>query len=240
MTMGELSAADVAAVTRPNFGYSMGMGGFGNGFGFGGDWILGLIAIAAVFGGGFGGFGGFGGGGVGAAGLGLGLQAGFDTQSINSKLDGITNGLSNGFYRTAVDGLQAQNQLGRDLCTGFAAVNAGIAENRYSAKDCCCETQRAIEGVKYANAQNTCDIVNAIHAEGNATRDLITQNKIEALQTKITELTAANQSKDLAISQANQNAYLVNKINSQAVPAYAVQNPNCCHNTCNGCGYYAD
>ena len=66
MTMG-LSAADVAAVTRPNLmGY--GMNGFGGGFGFGGDWILGLIAIAAVFGGGFGGFG-FGGGGAGAAGL---------------------------------------------------------------------------------------------------------------------------------------------------------------------------
>lgn len=229
--------ADIAAATRPNLGYGMGygMGGFG---GFGGDWILGLIAIAAVFGGGFGGFGGFGGGGVGAAGLGL--QAGFDTQNILRNQDNIKNGLCDGFYAMNSNNLQAQNQLQRDLCSGFAAINAAVAENRYSAKDCCCETQRLIEGVKYANAQNTCDIVNAIHAEGNATRDLITQNKIEALQTKITELTAANQSKDLAISQANQNAYLVNKINPQAVPAFVVQNPNCCHNACNGCGYYAD
>lgn len=221
--------ADIAAVTRPGF---MG-GGYGMG-GFGGDWLA-ILVLFALFGGWGGGFGGgFGGGG---AGLGLGLQNGFDTQSINSKLDGITNGLSNGFYRTAVDGLQGQNQLQRDLCQGFAAINAGIAENRYSAKDCCCETQRAIEGVKYANAQNTCDIVNAIHAEGNATRDLITQNKIEAMQTKITELTALNQSKDLQISQANQNAYLLNHLDPKAVPAYVVQNPNCCQNPC-GCNGY--
>lgn len=229
--MENLSAADVAAVTRPSF---MG-GGYGMG-GYGGDWLA-ILVLFALFGGWGGGFGGFGGGGVSAAGLGLGLQNGFDTQSINSKLDGITNGLSNGFYRTAVDGLQGQNQLQRDLCQGFAAINAGIAENRYSAKDCCCETQRAIEGVKYANAQNTCDIVNAIHAEGNATRDLITQNKIEAMQTKITELTSVVQAKDLAISQANQNAYLINKLNPAAVPAYVVQNPNCCQNPC-GCNGY--
>lgn len=224
--------ADIAAVTRPSF---MG-GGYGMG-GFGGDWLA-ILVLFALFGGWGGGFGGFGGGGVGAAGLGLGLQNGFDTQSINSKLDGITNGLSNGFYRTAVDDLQGQNQLQRDLCQGFAAINAGIAENRYSAKDCCWETQRAIEGVKYANAQNTCDIVNAIHAEGNATRDLITQNKIEAMQTKITELTALAQAKDLQISQANQNAYLINKLNPTAIPAYMVQNPNCCQNPCGGCNGY--
>jgi len=227
--------ADIAAATRPNFGYGMGcgMGGFGGGFGFGGDWILGLIVLAALFNGN--GFGGFGGGG---RGVGLEIQNGFDTQTILRNQEGIKNGLCDGFYAMNTNNLQAQNQLQRDLCTGFAAINAGIAENRYSAKDCCCETQRLIEGVKYANAQNTCDIVNAIHAEGSATRDLITQNKIEALQTKITELTAANQSKDLAISQANQNAYLVNKLNPAPVPAYVVQNPNCCVNPCGGCNGY--
>lgn len=229
--MENLSAADVAAVTRPSF---MG-GGYGMG-GYGGDWLA-ILVLFALFGGWGGGFGGFGGGGVSAAGLGLGLQNGFDTQSINSKLDGITNGLSNGFYRTAVDGLQGQNQLQRDLCQGFAAINAGIAENRYSAKDCCCETQRAIEGVKYANAQNTCDIVNAIHAEGRETRDMIVRDKMEAFQTKITELTALNQSKDFQLSQIAQNTYLINQLQPIAKPAYIVQNPNCCQNPC-GCNGY--
>ncbi|MCM1338954.1 MAG: hypothetical protein NC191_04725 [Muribaculaceae bacterium] len=215
--------ADIAAVTRP--GYGMG-GGFGGGYG--GDWLA-ILVLFALFGGWGGGFGGgFGGGG---------FQQGFDTQAITSKLDGLTNGLSDGFYAMNTSNLQAQNQLQRDLCQGFSTTNAAIAENRYSAQQCCCETQRAIEGVKYADAKNTCDIINAIHAEGNATRDMLTQNKIEAMQTKITELTALAQSKDFAISQANQNAYLINKLNPTAVPAYVVQNPNTA-NVCNACSAY--
>ena len=54
--MGELSAADVAAVTRPNFGYGMGYGMGCGGFGMGGwEGIIGLIVLAGIFGGGIGG-----------------------------------------------------------------------------------------------------------------------------------------------------------------------------------------
>ena len=35
--------------------------------------------------------------------------------------------------------------------------------------DCCCTTQRSIDAVRYENARNTCDIVNAIKADGDAT-----------------------------------------------------------------------
>lgn len=225
--MDNLSAADVAAVTRGSMGG--GFGGYGMG-GFGGDWLA-ILVIFALFGGWGGGFGGgFGGGG---------FQQGFDTQAITSKLDGLTNGLSNGFYTMATSNLEAQNQLQRDLCQGFSQTNAAIAQNGYNAEKCCCETQRAIEGVKYANAQNTCDIINAIHAEGAATRDRLTQDKIESMQTKITELTALAQAKDFQISQANQNAYLINKLNPTAVPAYVVQNPSGCNNVCSAYNQFA-
>lgn len=236
MAMENLTAADVAAVTRPNF---MGMGGCGmGGFGggFGGDWILGLIAIAAVFGGGFGGFGGFGGGG---RGVGLEVQAGFDTQNILRNQDNIKNGLCDGFYAMNTNNLQAQNQLQRDLCQGFAAINAGIAENRYSAKDCCCETQRAIDGVKYENSQNTCNIINAIHAEGEATRAQLTQNTIQGLRDKLADKDRDIQTRDFQLSQLSQNSFLVNQLKTPApIPAYMVQNPNCCQNPCGGCSGY--
>ena len=229
MTMGELSAADVAAVTRPNYmGYGM-CGGYG-GFGMGGwEGIIGLIVLAGIFGGGFGGFGGNGGG----------WQQGFNTQNILSKLDGITNGISDATYalNNSLNGINMN--LSNALCSTTYELAGKIDANRFAAQQCCCETQRAIDGVNFNNAKNTCDIVNAIHAEGNATRDLITQNKIESLQTKIAELTACNQSKDLAISQANQNAYLINKLNPAPVPAYTVQNPNCCAKQC-GCNFFAD
>lgn len=227
--MENLSAADIAAVTRPNY-MGMGMCG-GMGYGMGGwEGLIGLAVLALLFGGGWG--GGFGGGGGG-------FQQGFNTQNILSKLDGITNGLCDGFYAMNTNFLQGQNQLARDLCTGFSAVNAGIAENRFAAQECCCQTQRAIDGVNFNNSKNTCDIINAIHYEGNATRDLITQNKIESLRDKLADKDRDILARDFQLSQLAQNSYLVNKLQPSPVPAYQVANPNCCYNPC-GCGGYAD
>jgi hypothetical protein len=230
--MENLTAADIAAVTRPNF-MGMGYGGYG-GFGMGGwEGLIALIVLAGLFGNG--GFGGFGGG------AGAGWQQGFNTQNILSKLDGITNGLCDGFYSVATNSLQAQNQLQRDLCTGFAAVNAGISENRFAAQQCCCETQRAIDSVKYGASQNTCDIITAIHAEGEATRAQMTQNTIQALRDKLNDKDRDIQTRDFQLSQLSQNAYLVNTLNPAPIPAYTVQNPKCCYNPCGcACGAYAD
>lgn len=230
--MENLTAADIAAVTRPNF-MGMGYGGYG-GFGMGGwEGLIALIVLAGLFGNG--GFGGFGGG------AGAGWQQGFNTQNILSKLDGITNGLCDGFYSVATNSLQAQNQLQRDLCTGFAAVNAGISENRFAAQQCCCETQRAIDSVKYGASQNTCDIINAIHAEGEATRAQMTQNTIQALRDKLNDKDRDIQTRDFQLSQLSQNTYLVNTLNPAPIPAYTVQNPKCCYNPCGcACGAYAD
>lgn len=226
--MENLSAADIAAVTKPNFGYGMGMGGFGGGFGgYGGDWILGLIVIAALFNGGFGGFGGGNNG----------LQTGFDTQSILRGQEGIKNGLCDGFYAMNTNNLQAQNQTQRDLCQGFSATNAAIAENRFAAQQCCCETQRAIDGVKYGNAQNTCDIINAIHAEGEATRGLINQNTTQALRDKLADKDRDILARDFQLSQLAQNSYLVNQLQPVAKPAYLTCNPNQAMNPF-GCNLY--
>lgn len=230
--MENLTAADIAAVTRPNF-MGMGYGGYG-GFGMGGwEGLIALIVLAGLFGNG--GFGGFGGN------AGAGWQQGFNTQNILSKLDGITNGLCDGFYSVATNSLQAQNQLQRDLCTGFAAVNAGISENRFAAQQCCCETQRAIDSVKYGASQNTCDIITAIHAEGEATRAQMTQNTIQALRDKLNDKDRDIQTRDFQLSQLSQNAYLVNTLNPAPIPAYTVQNPKCCYNPCGcACGAFAD
>lgn len=226
--MENLSAADVAAVTRPNLmGY--GMNGFGGGLGgFGGDWILGLIAIAAVFGGGFGGFG-FGGGGAGAAGLGL--QAGFDTQNILRNQESIKNGLCDGFYAMNTNNLQAQNQLQRDLCTGFANVNAAINASAAADKDCCCQTQRQIDNVRY-------DLTTTGNANTQKILDKLCDMEMSAKDQKIADLMAVNQTQAVQLSQQAQNSYLVNKLDPRPVPAFVVQNPNCCQNPCGGCNGY--
>jgi hypothetical protein len=209
------------------------VGGNG-GFGFGNDWI-GLIVILAILGWGGNGFGGFGGNGGYSE-----VQRGFDNQSVINKLDGLTYGLSDSTYAlnnaitNGFAGVQAT------LCQGFNGVDRAIA-------DCCCTTQRAIDGVNYNMATQACDIKHAINDSTRSILDFLTTDKIATLQ-------AENQSLKFKASQAEQNAFITANQTAQTaelirrlgadcpVPAYVVPNPNCCYNPFgfnygnNGCG----
>ena len=164
-------------------------------------WIIVLFFIFAMNGNGFG-FGNGNGALTRAE-----LSQGFDNQSVLRKLDGITYGLSDGFY--------AQNTT---MLNGFNGLGQEIANNRFAAQQCCCETNRNIDSVKYENAQNTCAIVNAINADGEKTRALITQNEIQALRDKL-------QDTRLELSQVNQNAQIIGALQPVAKPAYQVMSP---------------
>ena len=135
--------------------------------GFGGGWMWIIVLFLFIFGGGLGGFGG----------RGNEIQQGFDTAEVTRKLDGLANGLCDGFY--------AQNTT---MLNGFAGVTAAVNDARFAAQNCCCETNRNIDGVRYDAQKNTCDIITAIHADGEATRTLIYQNKLEAMQNEINGL----------------------------------------------------
>ena len=189
-----VSLADIAAVTGNNRNND-GM------WGDGAWWIV----ILLIFGWGNGGFGGWGNGGN--NGVGAEIQRGFDTQSIVGKLDGITNGLCDGFY--------AQNTT---MLNGFAGVTTAVRDAQFAAQQCCCETNRNIDAVRYEAQKNVCDITTAIHAEGEATRALIQQNEMQALRDKVSEL-------QLAQSQCAQNAYLTGTLRPYPVPAYPVCGP---------------
>lgn len=102
------------------------------------------------------------------------MQAGFDTQEITRKLDGITQGLCDGFY--------AQNTT---MLQGFAGVTAAVKDAQFAQQQCCCETNRNIDAVRYDNQKNTCDIITAIHAEGEATRNLIQQNEMQQMRDRM-------------------------------------------------------
>ena len=138
------------------------------GFGGGAWWII--ILFLFMFGmGGLGGFGGQNGALTRAE-----MQQGFDTAEVTRKLDGLSYGLSEGFY--------AQNTT---MLNGFAGVTAAVENARFAAQQCCCETNRNIDGVRYDAQKNTCDIITAIHAEGEATRNLMQQNEIQQLRDRI-------------------------------------------------------
>ena len=189
-----MTPADMRAVTD---------GARDDGFGMGGGWMWIIVLFLFLF--------GFGGGGAwGNRGQGLTqmeMQQGFDTQEIVRKLDGINYGLCDGFY--------AQNTT---MLNGFAGVTTAVRDAQFAAQQCCCETNRNIDAVRYEAQKNVCDITNAIHAEGEATRALIQQNEMQALRDKVSEL-------QLAQSQCAQNAYLTGTLRPYPVPAYPVCGP---------------
>lgn len=241
------SLADIAAVTGGN----RNDGAWGDG----GWWVL--IILFALFGGWGGyGFGGNGGGGYTAtAATQADIQRGFDNSAVISKLDGITNGLCNGFYAVNNGMLTGFNTIQQAINADTVAgmQNANAIQSQLA--NCCCETREAIQGVNFNMAQNTCALQNTMN---NNTRDIIdsqnagTRAIIDYLcQDKIATLQAENNDLRRAASQDRQNALLttamtaqtnqiINAVNPSPIPAYQVPNPNtyipygCGCNT--GCG----
>ena len=196
---------------------------------FGGDWSAWIILflLFGMFGGGWGGFGGcFGNGG----------GAGF--QGYATRAD-----INEGF---ALNGLQ----------TGITAIQQGLCDTTYALnnaiKDCCCTTQRAIDGVNFNMAKGFCDLSNVVN---NGTRDVLENQNANTraildflTQDKIATLTAENQNLKLTASQANQNAVLMAAMDANKAeilrrtgaecptPAYVVQPPTPVHFPYNNCG----
>ena len=205
-----LSVADAMALANGRDGDGLFGGGTSGG-------ILALIIIFVLLFGNGNGFG-FGGGRENVATQGE-VQRSFNTNTIINKLDGITNGLCDGFYATN----NSINGVNMNTMQGFNSVNQGIANLGYEQQNCCCTTNRNIDSLKYENAQNTCAIVNAIHADGEATRALMQANTVQELRDKLQE-------RDNTISNLVQNSTLLNSVGR------FVLNPPCFQGY-NGYGY---
>lgn len=166
-----LSASDVLALTKDSDGL------------FGGGQAGGILALIIVFILLFGGNGfGWGGGRENVATQGE-VQRSFDTNTIVNKLDGISNGICSLGY----DQLAQMNGINTNIMQSANGITSGITQLGYNMQNCCCETNRNIDALKYENAQNTCAIVNAIHADGEATRALMQANTVQELRDKLQE-----------------------------------------------------
>ena len=139
---------------------------------FGGGWMWIIILFRFLFG-----IGGIGFGRNNDALTKAEMQQGFDTQEITRKLDGLSYGMCDGFY--------AQNTT---MLNGFAGVTAAVRDAQFAAQQCCCETNRNIDSVRYDAQKNTCDITTAIHAEGEATRALIQKNEMQSLRDRLQQM----------------------------------------------------
>lgn len=207
---------------------------------FGGDGFWGIIVLFFIF-------AMFGGGG---------LWGG------NNGLQGaLTRGeMADGFNTAEI--LRNQSDITRDQF----GLQRDVLENRFTAQQCCCQTQQNImqnrydaalgnaatqreildsryntalgfQAVQAQNAECCCDIKTAIHAEGEATRALINANTMQELRDNL-------QAAQLQLGTLSQTNTLLSAINKVPVPAYLTCSPY--ETTCNpytgngcGCGGYA-
>ena len=234
--MGEngLSASDVAVLSG-NYGRSNNDGMFGGDWG---AWII-LFLIFGLFGNGRG-FGGFGGSCGSPCATQADVRAAVDQQTLISKIDQQTYGLSSTF--TALNDNLNSNFRGIDnaICTLGYQNQQGFNNLGHQISDCCCATQRAIDGVNYNMAKGFCDLGNTMNIN---TRDILESNNANTraildflTQDKIATLQEENQTLKLKASQAAQNQYLVNELRPCPIPAYVTCNPWASSYSYNGYG----
>lgn len=234
--------------------YGGGNGGFGNGFGSDGWWILLLILFAS---GGWGnGFGGGNMGGFAPYAIDTGVQRGFDQASImsgigdiNAGIFGIQNALCNGFAQAEIAANSRQ----------MANMNQNF-QMQSALADCCCENRLGIANLgsdiareacatRTNDTQNTQSILNVINGGIQSIKDQLCSDKIDAKNEKIADLerqltmatmqaSQTAQTSRILSDNAAQTVALEQYLNPVPVPAYIVQNPNCCQqNTGCGCGF---
>ena len=219
-----------------------------------GGWLWIIVVFALLFGwgnGGFGGFGGNNGGGyVATAATQADIQRGFDNSAVISKLDGISNGLCDGFYAMNNSMLTGFNGINTNIMqTGYGiqqAINADTVANMQNTNalqsqlaNCCCETREAIQGVNYNMATNTCalqntmnnntrDIIDSQNAGTRAILDFLTNDKIATLQAENNDLRrAASQDRQNALlttTMAAQTNQIIDAVRPTPVPSFPASN----------------
>lgn len=183
-------------------------------------------------------------------GVGSEIQRGFDNQAVVSKLDGISNGLCDGFYAMNNSMLTGFNGINTNIMqTGFGiqqAINADTVANMQNTNalqsqlaNCCCETREAIQGVNYNMATNTCalqntmnnntrDIIDSQQAGTRAILDFLTNDKIATLQAENNDLRrAASQDRQNALlttTMAAQTNQIIDAVRPTPVPSFPASN----------------
>lgn len=177
MAEGNYSLADIAAAMGGN-------GGFG---GMGGSWLAVLFLIIL-----FGGNGGWGNNfsnAIGYENLATSneVQRGFDNQNSMANQRDILSAVNSGTAQSVAatnqtfhDMLAVLNDKYGELARDVYGVSSLVQQSMANENQCCCNTLRAIDNIKYENSQNTNKILEAL-----------AQNKIEALQGKVSELQLA-------------------------------------------------
>lgn len=197
-------------------------GGYGNGFGADGWWIILLLLFA---GGGWG--NGFGGAGNAAGFVNADVQRGFDQSAVMGGVSGIQNGITSGF-----------GDVQTAMCSGFAGLTNTLNTNQMADLNRSFDAQTAVQqnfnALQAQLAQCCCDnrlatvqTQNIVQSEGAATRlaiqqqtqailDKMCQQEIDALKASNLELQNRLNMTNLAASQYQQTQQILAAIGPAA------------------------
>lgn len=238
-TNGELSAADVAAVTGNSNGF------LGNNDG--GFWLLILFLFAMM--------GGWGNGNnngncANAAAIPA-VQAGFDQAAVMGGINGINSAISNGFANAelsragALGDLSGQmNALAMSLQNCCCENRASTADLKYTvATEACADRQTVNDGLRDLIANNTANtqaLMNTMNQGFQGIQDKLCQQEIDALKAQVDAANRNAMVGTILSGQAQIADQIENRINPTPIPSYTVANPYGCNCGTNfGCGCVA-
>ena len=252
-----LSAADVAAVVGNG-------NGFGN-WNDGSFWII-ILFLFAFMGNGFGGYGNGSGMPYIMNNVDSGIQRGFDQQAVISGINGLSASLG-AIAQSQCNGFNGvTTAINNGFATAEVANNArqmanlqGMNDIAMGLQQCCCDNRSAVNDLKYTVATEACadraavgdalnTVLNSMNAGIQSLKDQMCQDKIDAKNERIAALenqlnmaqlkeSQTAQTAQILANNAAQTQALEQYLNPAPIPAYMVQNPNCCaQNFGCGCG----
>ena len=198
---GAMGPADTQAVVRGAMNYG---NGYGDCWGGNGCWWIVILFFALMWGGNGWGNNGFQ-NAIGYENLATSneVQRGFDNQNSmanqrdilaavsGNALQEMQNNNQNTQYLTGQIN-DKYNELQRDIAGVAMTQQAAMAQQ----SQCCCETKMLISDLasqqRYESAMQNNAVIQAIQAEGNATRAMYQQDKIDSLQQKVQTLEMQN------------------------------------------------
>ena len=162
-------------------------GGFGlNGIGG----IFALLILLGIFNGGIGGLGG-----NQQYATRDQVQNGFDNQNTQMLANGILSAVNGGTAQSVAttnqtfhDVLAAMQNLYNETARDISTLNVGQAQLLANQNNCCCETKQLIMQSNYDGAMRDAATNANFTAQIQGVKDLIQQNKIEALQGQVAQL----------------------------------------------------
>lgn len=174
----------------------------------------------------------------------------FDAAGISNQITGVQNAITSGFADAEIANCgRAMNAMQTAYNNQISALQQNFAVQT-QLQNCCCENRQAIAQLGSDLAREACADRQAVADGVQRILDQMCNDKIDAKNEKIVELqnqinianlraSQIEQTSQLLADNARQTVALEQYLNPTPVPAYVVQNPNCCQqNTGCGCGSF--